>query len=92
MVVQEALRAGFDRGVPGRRDTDLTGADAALLVTPRDSGELAAAVLSVLRDEGLASFDGGGPRAGSRTSVGVRRGRCGHRRVRRLAARRGQPG
>jgi glycosyltransferase involved in cell wall biosynthesis len=54
MVVQEALRAGLPvvacrvGGIP-----DLTGEDAALLVPPRDSGQLAAAVLSVLRDQDL---------------------------------------
>src|SRR6266536_3042349 len=72
---------------------DLTGADAALLVTPRDSGELAAAVLSVLRDEGLASRLIAAARARARAlpsesdavdaAIAV---------YRRLAARRGQPG
>jgi len=55
LVVQEALRAGSPLvasrvgGIP-----DLTGEDAALLVPPRDSGQLAAAVLSVLDDQSLA--------------------------------------
>ncbi len=54
LAVQEALRAGLPvvasrvGGIP-----DLTGEDAALLVPPRDSGQLAAAVLSVLRDQDL---------------------------------------
>jgi glycosyltransferase involved in cell wall biosynthesis len=56
LVVQEALRAGTPLvasrvgGIP-----DLTGEDAALLVPPRDSGLLAAAVLSVLDDRALAA-------------------------------------
>jgi glycosyltransferase involved in cell wall biosynthesis len=56
LVVQEALRAGTPLvasrvgGIP-----DLTGEDAALLVPPRDSGLLAAAVLSVLGDQELAA-------------------------------------
>jgi glycosyltransferase involved in cell wall biosynthesis len=55
LIVQEALRAGRPLvasrvgGIP-----DLTGEDAALLVPPGDSGQLAAAVLSVLGDQGLA--------------------------------------
>ena len=55
LVIQEALRAGLPvvasrvGGIP-----DLTGEDAALLVPPRDSGQLAAAVLSVLQDADLA--------------------------------------
>jgi glycosyltransferase involved in cell wall biosynthesis len=55
LVIQEALRAGLPivasrvGGIP-----DLTGEDAALLVPPRDSGRLAAAVLAVLGDEELA--------------------------------------
>ena len=55
LIVQEALRAGRPLvasrvgGIP-----DLTGEDAALLVPPGDSGQLAAAVLSVLGDQALA--------------------------------------
>jgi glycosyltransferase involved in cell wall biosynthesis len=56
LIVQEALRAGKPivasrvGGIP-----DITGEDAALLVPPGDPGLLAAAVLSVLDDQGLAS-------------------------------------
>ena len=56
LVVQEALRAGRPivasrvGGIP-----DLTGDDGALLVLPGDPGELAAAVLAVLDDPGLAA-------------------------------------
>jgi glycosyltransferase involved in cell wall biosynthesis len=56
LVVQEALRAGRPivasrvGGIP-----DLTGDDGALLVPPGDPGELAAAVLAVLDDPGLAA-------------------------------------
>jgi glycosyltransferase involved in cell wall biosynthesis len=55
LVLQEALRAGAAivatrvGGVPG-----LTGEDAALLVPPGDARALAAAVRSVLSDQGLA--------------------------------------
>ena len=55
LIVQEALRAGRPLvasrvgGIP-----ELTGEDAALLVPPRDSGGLAAAVLAVLGDPALA--------------------------------------
>jgi len=55
LVIQEALRAGLPvvasrvGGIP-----DLTGEDAALLVPARDSGQLAAAVRSVLQDTDLA--------------------------------------
>ena len=55
LVVQEALRAGTPLvasrvgGIP-----DLTGEDAAVLVPPQDGRQLAAAVLSVLADTGLA--------------------------------------
>jgi glycosyltransferase involved in cell wall biosynthesis len=56
LVVQEALRAGRPivasrvGGIP-----DLTGEDGALLIRPGDPGELAAAVLAVLDDPGLAA-------------------------------------
>jgi glycosyltransferase involved in cell wall biosynthesis len=56
LVLQEALRAGAAivatrvGGVPG-----LTGEDAALLVPPGDARALAAAVRSVLTDQGLAT-------------------------------------
>jgi glycosyltransferase involved in cell wall biosynthesis len=56
LVVQEALRAGRPivasrvGGIP-----DLTGDDGALLIPPGDPGELAAAVLAVLDDPGLAA-------------------------------------
>ena len=56
LIVQEALRAGRPLvasrvgGIP-----DLTGKDAALLVPPGDARALAAAVLSVLDDPGLAA-------------------------------------
>jgi glycosyltransferase involved in cell wall biosynthesis len=56
LVVQEALRAGRPLvasrvgGIP-----DLTGDDGALLIPPGDPGELAAAVLAVLDDPGLAA-------------------------------------
>ena len=56
LIAQEALRAGLPLvasrvgGIP-----DLTGKDAALLVPPGDARALAAAVLSVLDDPGLAA-------------------------------------
>jgi glycosyltransferase involved in cell wall biosynthesis len=56
LVVQEALRAGRPivasrvGGIP-----DLTGDDGALLIPPGDPAELAAAVLAVLDDPGLAA-------------------------------------
>jgi glycosyltransferase involved in cell wall biosynthesis len=55
LVVQEALRAGRPLvasragGIP-----DLTGEDGALLVPAGDAGALAAAVLTVLDDHGVA--------------------------------------
>lgn len=56
LIVQEALRAGRPLvasragGIPG-----LTGEDAAVLVPPGDAAALAAAVLTVLDDPGLAA-------------------------------------
>jgi glycosyltransferase involved in cell wall biosynthesis len=56
LIVQEALRAGRPivatrvGGIP-----DITGDDGAVLVPPGDPGALAAAVLSVLDDPGLAA-------------------------------------
>ena len=56
LIVQEALRAGRPivasrvGGIP-----DLTGDDGALLIPPGDPAELAAAVLAVLDDPGLAA-------------------------------------
>jgi glycosyltransferase involved in cell wall biosynthesis len=56
LIVQEALRAGRPLvasrtgGIP-----DLTGEDAAVLVPPGDVAALAAAVLAVLDDPGLAA-------------------------------------
>ena len=56
LIVQEALRAGRPLvasrtgGIP-----DLTGEDAAVLVPPGDAAALAAAVLAVLDDPGLAA-------------------------------------
>ena len=56
LIVQEALRAGRPLvasrtgGIPG-----LTGEDAAVLVPPGDAAALAAAVLAVLDDPGLAA-------------------------------------
>jgi glycosyltransferase involved in cell wall biosynthesis len=56
LIVQEALRAGRPivasrvGGIP-----DLAGDDGALLIPPGDPGELAAAVLAVLDDPGLAA-------------------------------------
>lgn len=56
LVVQEALQAGRPivaaraGGIP-----DMTGEDGALLVPPGNPGRLAAAVLAVLDDEGLAA-------------------------------------
>ena len=56
LVLQEAMRAGrpiVATDVGGVRD--LTGDEAALLVKPGDPAELAAAVLDVLDDPGLAA-------------------------------------
>jgi glycosyltransferase involved in cell wall biosynthesis len=94
MVVQEALRAGTPLvasrvgGIP-----DLTGEDAAVLVPPGDSGQLAAAVLSVLGDRSLARRLGAAALARADAlpsesdavdaAIAV---------YRRLAARRGRPG
>jgi glycosyltransferase involved in cell wall biosynthesis len=56
LIVQEALRSGRPivatrvGGIP-----EITGDDGALLVPPEDPGALAAAVLSVLDDQGLAA-------------------------------------
>jgi glycosyltransferase involved in cell wall biosynthesis len=93
LVVQEALRAGTPLvasrvgGIP-----DLTGEDAALLVPPRDSGLLAAAVLSVLGDQELAARlraaalarAGALPSESDAVDAAITA-------YRRLAARRGQP-
>jgi glycosyltransferase involved in cell wall biosynthesis len=64
LIVQEALRAGRPLvasrtgGIPG-----LTGEDAAVLVPPGDAAALAAAVLAVLDDPGLAARLGEAARA-----------------------------
>jgi glycosyltransferase involved in cell wall biosynthesis len=64
LIVQEALRAGRPLvasrtgGIPG-----LTGEDAAVLVPPGDEAALAAAVLAVLDDPGLAARLGRAARA-----------------------------
>lgn len=64
LVVQEALRAGRPLvatragGIP-----DLTGEDGAVLVPPRDPAALAAAVLAILGDPGLAARLAGTARA-----------------------------
>jgi glycosyltransferase involved in cell wall biosynthesis len=94
LVVQEALRAGTPLvasrvgGIP-----DLTGEDAALLVPPRDSGQLAAAVLAVLGDQALAARLRAAALARAAAlpseSDAVDAAIAAYRR---LAARRGQPG
>jgi glycosyltransferase involved in cell wall biosynthesis len=56
LIVQEALRLG--RPIVATRvggTPDLTGDDGALLVPPGDPGQLAAAVLAILDDQGLAA-------------------------------------
>jgi glycosyltransferase involved in cell wall biosynthesis len=64
LIVQEALRLGRPivatrvGGIP-----DLTGDDGALLVLPGDCGQLAAAVLAILDDQGLAARLSGAARA-----------------------------
>jgi glycosyltransferase involved in cell wall biosynthesis len=66
LSVQEALQAG--RPIVAVRVggiADLTGADGALLVSPDDPGELAAAVVSVLDDRKLAGRLAAGARARS---------------------------
>jgi glycosyltransferase involved in cell wall biosynthesis len=94
LVVQEALRAGTPLvasragGIP-----DLTGDDAAVLVPPRDSGRLAAAVLSVLQDRVLARRLGAA--AATRASALPSESDAVDAAImvyRRLAARRGLPG
>ena len=66
LIVQEALRLGRPvvatrvGGIP-----DITGEDGALLIPPDDPAQLAAAVLAVLDDDGLAARLGAAARARS---------------------------
>jgi len=56
LIVQEALRAGVPIVATRAGGTpDLTGPDAAILVSPGDSGALSAAILAVLDDPALAA-------------------------------------